>query len=413
MKSLFWLAALASLVASTADAGHRKSHCCAPCAATCAPAPTCAPCGTSCAPAACAPAPAPACEPQMVEKTVWEPMMVTETKKVMVTEYKEEMKDVVSHVKRIVPKTEKKSREVNWTEWQETTEDVQVTVKKPVMKTVDVTYTVLVPEQITKTGKKTICKPTWEEVEKEYTVMVPMTETKQGVRKVMQCVPVVKKTTVCEDKGQWVQQAVETPACAPCAPACGGCSACAPAIACGCASPCNSACGTTCAPATKMVWVPNVVQREVEVTVQEMQCVDQPYEYQVTTCVPEVKKCMVKVCKMTTEEVDYSWTETVCKEEVKTCQKQVCDWEDVVETRQVKKCVAVPKSKMEEYECTTYECVTEEVKSQVKVCTPVCVEKEIEVQVCKMVEKKIMVPAPTCCAAPACSTCAPTPSCCK
>lgn len=401
MKTLCWLLGVMCLATSSVEAGHRQ-RCCDPVPVVCAPAPTCAPCG-----AVCTPPPSPTCAPAMVEKTILVPEMTTETRKVSVVEYKSETREEITKVQRMVPKTETRSRDVQYFERQEVVKDIQVTFKRPVMKTVDVTYTVCIPETITKEGVRKVCKPVWVDVEREFTTMVPNTEARKGTRNVWKCVPVVKKSVICEDKGQWVEQPAPAPACGACAPI----NCCAPAVACGCAAPCNSACGQSCVPASRMVWVPNIVQREVEVTVHEMQCGTEEFDYNVTLCKPEIQKRLVKVCKMEVFEEKYNWQETTYRKENRVCQKQVCDWEDVTETRQVKECVMVPKTKTENFNVTTYECVTEDVKKQVQVCVPVTVEKDISVQVCKMVEKKIMVPAPAACCAPA--TCAPAAACCQ
>lgn len=328
----------------------------------------------------------------MVEQIVMVPETVTEMRKVQVTSYKEEVQERVVQVKRMVPKTEKKQREETYFETETKVTDVDVCVLKPVMRTIDVKYTVCVPVTEKKQGMRTVCTPVTVQEERECTVLVRSTEKKQGVRKVGRCVPVVKKTIVCEDQGRWEQQAV---ACNSCAPVCG-------------------CCVTSCAPVTRCVWVPNIVQREVEITVHEWQTTDEPYEYEVAVCTPQVQKRIVNVCRLQTSQVPYEYEVTTYRREEKVCQKQVCDMERVMEKRQVTEQICVPRKRMVDYEVTTCECIVEDVKEQFKVCTPVVTETEVPVQVCRMVEKKIMVPAPTCCqAAPACSSCAPAASCCR
>jgi len=70
---------------------------------------------------------------------------------------------------------------------------------------------------------------------------------------------------------------------------------------------------------------------------------------------------------------------------------------------QVTECVA--KEETYTYDVTTCETVSEEKTENYTVQVPVQVEKEIQVQVCRMVEKRIQVPAPACCAPAATSAC--------
>jgi hypothetical protein len=246
---------------------------------------------------------------------------------------------------------------------------------------------------------RTVRTPVHSQVEQQYTVMVPFTEKRQGMRTVGRCVPVVKRTTVCEDQGHWEQQAVACGGCAPAAVACGGCA---------------TACVTSCAPVTRCVWVPNIVQREVEFTVQEWQTSQEPYEYDFVNCRPEVRQRMVDVCRIEVTQVPCEYEVTTFRREPRVCQRQICEMQPTREVRQVGEQVCVPRTRMEDYQVTTCETVVEDVREEVKVCVPVVSEREVPVQVCRMVERKIMVPAPSCCAAvPACASCGPVAGCCQ
>ena len=307
-------------------------------------------CRPACAP--CAPAPA-TC---MVEKTVLVPQMFSETRKVMVTECRPE------------------------------TRTRQVTVCKMVEEKKEVSYEYCVWRQETRTRQESfqVSVPEWKEVTTEFTVMVPHAEKRQGVRKVMKCVPTTEKRTVCEQGGHWEDRQVQVQTFVQ------GCDACGRPTCC----PQTTSC-------TQKVWVPEVHQKEIEVTVNKMVCEDQPYEYEVTVCKPENRTRTDKVCthkcETRTREVQF----TVCVPEKKTG------------TRTVTCCKPVPEVRDEQF----------------TVMVPHQVEKEIQVCVCRMVEKKIQVavccpqpapapcapacaPAASCCnAAPTC--CAPAPSCCN
>ena len=280
-----------------------------------------------------------ACAPAMVERTVLESVMVTETRKVQVTEYKQEPRVRKYTVTKMVPREEQRTRTVGYTEMEPRTRDEKYIECKTVTETVDQHYTEMVPYTETRKGTRCVVTPVTKNVEQQYTVMVPYTETRKGTRCVMnrvvenvqqnytvnvpyqeqrtgtrtvvECVPVVQTRTVCEDQGHWEQR---------CVPVANGCQSCGVAtnccrprrhFACGCdaCAPCAS-----CAPApvcntvvTQNVWVPKIVQKEVQCTVNVQQCKQVPYNYTVTLCKPEVRTRTVQVCKMvpTQQEFEY------------------------------------------------------------------------------------------------------------
>jgi hypothetical protein len=281
---------------------------------------------------------APACPPPapcMVERTVLVPQMFTETRKVCTFECRPETITKKITVCKMVPET--KEVQYEYCEWKTET------------KTRQETYQVSTPE--------------WKEVTTEYTVMVPHTEKRQGVRKVARCVPTVEKRTVCEQGGHWEEKQIQVQTFVR------GCDECGRPICC----PQT----TTC---TQRVWVPEVVQKEIEVTVHKVVCEDQPYEYEVTVCKPEKKTCTQKVC-------------------VPKCETK---------TREVTYTVCVPEKKIGTRTVTCCKPMMEEKEVQCTVMRLHKVEKEVPVCVCKMVEQKVQVAA--CCPAPAC---APAPSCCR
>lgn len=301
-------------VADQASAlGHRR--------ATFGPA-TCAP--STCAPKTCAPA---TCQPkvQYVERTVMCPTYVTEYCKVKAIECRPQV------------------------------QEREVVEYRPVYETkvVERTCTVMVPETRTKTVECVVNVPVWKDVVQEYTVMVPHCEKRQGTRTVCKMVPVTQKRTVVEDQGQWEERPCPT-TCAPktCCP-----KTCAPA---------------TCAPKTCKVWVPNCVEKEVEVTCMKATMVEEPYEYTVTVCKPETRTCTVRVQE--------------CKQEVRT--QEVCYT------------VCVAKQVTRKCPVTTTRCVAEKRTVRCTVMVPHEVEKVVPVCRVKMVPKTVRVPV--CCPAAPC-----------
>ena len=139
-----------------------------------------------------------------------------------------------------------------------------------------------------------------------------------------------------------------------------------------CCSPCTVACETACSPCTTTqvckVWVPNVVEQEVEVTVMKHELVEEPCEYTVTTCVPETRTKTVKVCRM--------------------------EYED--RTKEVSYTVCVPETRSKTLTYTSYQCQPEEKTVTCTVMVPHEVEREVQVCVCRMVPKTVKCCRPVC-----------------
>ncbi len=294
----------------------------------------------------------PACPPPcaasptcMVEKTVLVPVMTTETSKVCVTECKPETRTRKVTVCKMIQ--EQKVVPYEYCEWKQET------------KTRQETFQVSVPE--------------WKDITTEVTVMVPTTEKRQGVRRVTKCVPTTQKQTVCEYGGHWEDRQVQVQTFVQ------GCDACG-----------RPTCCPQMATCSQKVWIPEVVRKEIDVTVNKIVCEDQPYEFEVTICKPVKQNCTKKVCTFK------------CETRTRDVQYTVCTPEKKTGTRTVTFCKPVMAEKEET--CT--------------VMVPHKVEKEVQVNVCRMVEKKIQVaaccpqPAPACTPAPRCCT-AQAPSCCQ
>lgn len=302
---------------------------------------------------------------QLVERTIQVPTMVTERRVVNVTECRTETRERTITVQRVIPET-KQVRDV---------------------------YTVMVPQVQNRVEKYHVQVPVWREVEQNVTVNVPVQETRQGVRHVCRQVQVQEMQTVTRDLGHWDEVLVEVahhaaPACSTPAPcgrgrrfgrSCGGCGQCG-----GCGS-CGGGCGEVgydagCGPAVtqqiQRVWKPDIVSEQVPVTVWRNQMVEEAYEYQVTVCRQEVRKQKTKVCEYVTQERQREFQVTVC----------------------------VPEQREAVRNVTSYRTVAEPQVQRYTVQVPVVVQKEVNVQVCRMVPKTVVCKVPV---AVDCGACAP------
>lgn len=295
------------------------------------------------------------CQPavQYVEKTISCPTWVTETRTVKTCEYK----------------TEERQREVTTYKRVAETKMVKKTVcdMVPETRTKTCTYTVRKPVWQDVTEQYSVCVPVWTEVEKTCTVMVPHQETRTGTRTVCKRVPVTETKIVCVDKGCWQKQMVEIPCRRKPAHRAGcGCDS--------CCDPCEVPTRTVC----RRVWVPNIVQKELQRTRCKIVTEQVPCQYTVTVCKPETRTEMVKVCSYKTE--------------LRTRTVKRCHYELEQKTRELTYTACVAKSREVEVPVTTYKCVPETSTQTYTVCVPVEGEKEIQVRVCKMVPKTVKVP---------------------
>jgi hypothetical protein len=294
---------------------------------------------------------------QYVEKTICVPEWVTETRRVTVTRYRQEQR----------------------------TENVLVNVCVPVTTMVERQCVTYVPTYETRQCTYSVQVPEWTDEQRTVTVMVPYTEQRQGTRRVCKTVTETVMQTVTRDCGHWETQMVEV-ACAPvrcfkccvrlrrCGARCGCCS-CG-----GCGDPCPPATQTVC----KQVWVPKLETVQVPVTVCRTQWVDEPCTYTVTACRPETRTVTVKVLHCRTEQRTRTYQVCQMKAETRTQTVPVTTYQTQQQTREVTRLVCIPEQ----------------------------VEQDVQVQVCRMVEKRVQLPVSTGCCVPACLRC-PRVRCCR
>jgi hypothetical protein len=297
-----------------------------------------------------------ASEPVYVEKTIMVPTYVEESRTVKQTVYETETRIKTVTVKKCVPVQEERTR--------------TYTVMVPEKKTKTINYTARKPVWMAVSKKYTVRVPVWSNKDVTYTVMVPTKEQRQGTRAVSKRLPVTKTQTVKRDKGGYETHVVEV------STGCGG-------RCCGRRERCCGSCGGCGSVGTRTVerkvWVPNIVEEEIEYTV--YQCVTEkvPYTYAVWVCKPEERTKTVRVCNYENQTRFKTYT--------------VCNYVTAQRSRDVTYTVCAPKEKTETYTVTVYKTETEEKEVEYKVSVPKTVEQEIKVTVCKMVPKTITVPA--------------------
>jgi hypothetical protein len=129
---------------------------------------------------------------------------------------------------------------------------------------------------------------------------------------------------------------------------------------------CAPSCCAPCQPTVCRVWVPNIVQREVQYTCYKPQFQDVPYQYQVTVCKPVMQTQTVQVPSV-----------------VRTPQ-----------TKQVTCTVMVPKTENRTLTLTSFKCEPQQRTYSYTVPVPYTVQAQVQVPVCTMVPKVITCQVP-------------------
>jgi len=148
------------------------------------------------------------------------------------------------------------------------------------------------------------------------------------------------------------------------------------------------------------VWVPNLVHKQEACTVETIQAVQVPYEYQVTVCRPEIRTRTDKVCTAVPTQESYPYEVHLTRTENRSRTVQICEYVPEERTRTVNETVCVPRQKTESYCETVYRRVAEKQIRKETVCVPVCTTREVQVQVRRLVPKTVEVQValqPVCC----------------
>ncbi len=182
-----------------------------------------------------------------------------------------------------------------------------------------------------------------------------------------------------------------------------GCNGCQADCGCngGCSDGCGDGCGDDCgcAPQTttvcKKVWVPNLVTKEVPVTVCKTVMEEQPYEYCVTVCKPETRTCKVRSARWSSRPRPARSAFANTRRRHAPRPTRSAKWFPQQISKEVTYTVCVPKTVTKTYQVTVCKCVPYEKEVTYTVCVPHQVQKEVDVRVCKMVPTTVTVPACT------------------
>jgi hypothetical protein len=246
------------------------------------------------------------------ERTVVVPQMVMETREVVCVEPRPQLVSKRVPVVKRIPVTSMQQR----------------TTVRMMQKKVPMTFCRQVPAPEDSTATICVMK------------MVPETQKLTGTRKVTRQVPGVERQIVCEDHGHWESS---------------GCT-------CGCATCAGHTC---CGKCPHKRWIPNKIERVVEVPVMKTETFDEPYEYEVTRM-----KATTAKRKLTLRE--YGDVKKSSEERMVT--------------------MLVPERVCETVPVTTCTCRLDYETKQCTVMVPTKVIKEIQVPVCKMVPMTIQGP---------------------
>ncbi|MDA1055600.1 MAG: hypothetical protein O3C40_34830 [Planctomycetota bacterium] len=266
---------------------------------------------------------------QTIEKTVFVPQMVQETRIVNQTICEPVVRERIVTVCRQVPETR------------------QVTQN----------YTVMVPQQQTRTEHYVVCKPVWKEVEQNYTVSIPQTEARTGVRNVCRPVQVQETRTVSRNVCGWEDV------------------------------PCDGSCGGYSTAVQK-----GAVQKEGETVVQKGSGCGGTHRVFRSHCVTE--EVPVTVCKMEVHQEEYSYNVTTCHPETRTRTVRVCNYVNEKQSHEVTYTVCVPEQRTRTCNVTTYRTVAEQKTQRYTVMVPYTVQKEVTVTVCRMVPQQVTCTVP-------------------
>lgn len=396
-------------IASSAEAGRRRAcriwncgtgyHSCFD---------TCT--GELCGPVCSEPCNSQTCNYQDVECTVMVPQTFYETRKISTTQYQTQQRQRTITVYKQVPRTV--VRQVNYTVCEPVTRqrEVQHWTCRPVWEQRDVPYTYCEPVHEQHTGSRTVMQTVWEDVQQQYTVMVPRTVWHTGTRTVCKMVQSTEVRRVCVDQGCWEETVVEQPTCCPTPNNCNvGCFTYS-----GCDTTClprrarrhlRRACFTpacppincgTCLPQTCRVWRPNIVEIETPYTVCRPVHVQEQYRYCTTVCDPQVHTRTVRVCKHVPHQQQFTYTTCRWVPRQGVRKVRVCRYVRECNTRFVNYTEWVPRTETRDVSCTVYDCVPTKKVIMESFCVPVCVEREIQVPVCRMVPQTVVrrVPVP-------------------
>ena len=328
-------------------------------------------------PACCLPC-GPICPPvqfQDVECQVLVPQTHYEARRILVTQYTQQMREQVVTTYRHVPR--EIVRQVNHVVMDpvQREREVPVVTCRPVWEEIQVPYHYCEPVYEQHQAVRVVMDPVWENVERPYTVMVPHQQWHVGQCMVCRWEPVQTTRPVCVDRGHWEEVVVGmVPMCHPCDP-----------------------CHTVCRPLTCRVWKPCLVQEQVPCTTFRPVQVPVEFRYCTTEWVPQQHVAVQRVCRLQPREVPCHYT--TCRWVTRVAHRMVRVCRQVQETsvRIERFTEWVPRNEVREVRCIVHDCVPTQQVIQVPVCVPVQVEREIHVPVCTLVPQVVVRRVPVLC----------------
>jgi hypothetical protein len=326
--------------------------------------------------------------PQMVQRTILVPQYTTEKRVIRDVVCEPVQRQRVVQYMECVPETRTIEQEYTALERRQQTRTVRYTVRKPVFETQTREVQVNVPVWETRQQTYQVQVPVRRQVAQNVVVQVPHREERQGTRTECRVVPVNETRTVTCDNGHWENHNVNVPCDGS---QCGGGGwfgwrnrGCCEDECCGTMTVCNR------------VWVPNVQTKEVQVTVYKREVSEVPYTYTEVVYRPENRTKMVTVCDYETRTRTKDVRVCSYRQETKTVPYRTCRWVTEEKARDVVDTFCVPVTKTRTVPVTTYKQVPRERTVTYTDYVSREVEREVDVPVCRMVEKTIMVPADDC-----------------
>ncbi|MEO8495690.1 MAG: hypothetical protein ABI614_11510 [Planctomycetota bacterium] len=280
---------------------------------------------------------------QTVERTIYVPQMVPETRVVNQTVCEPEVRDRVVTVYRQVPET----RQV-----------VQ-------------NFTVMVPHQETRTQNYVVSRPVWSEVEQTYNVSIPQTEPRSGVRSVCRPVQVQQTRTVTRNVCAWED--------VPCDGHCGGYGGVVQK-------------GDDGGAVQNEAIQKGAVQKGGESVVQKGSGCGGTHRVLRNRCVTE--EVPVTVWKNEVHQEEYNYNVTTYRSEPRTRMVRVCNYVNEKQSRDVTYTVCVPEQRSRTVDVTTCRTVAEQQTQQYTAMVPRTVQREVTVMVCQMVPRQVTCTVP-------------------
>jgi len=270
---------------------------------------------------------------QTVEKTIYVPQLVPETRIVNQIICEPEIRERVVTVCRQVPET------------REVTEN----------------FTVMVPHQRTRTENCVVCKPVWSEVQQTCNILIPQTEPRKGVRSVCRPVQVQETRAVTRIVCRWED--------VPCDGSCGGYSTVNQKGAVQKDGETVVQKGSGCG-GTHRVLRNHCVTEEVPVTVWKNEVHQEEYTYNVTTYRTEPRTRTVRVCNYVNEPQSREVSYTVCVPEPRTRTRNVTTYRTISEPKTQRFTVMVPRTVQKEVTVMVCHMVPQQVTCTVPVLAP-------------------------------------------